>query len=206
MRHAMSPIMAQRMTQNMILAPRMIQSMEILQLPIMALQERIQQELQENPVLELQDSTDERSRRRGDELDGADRRAGGRRAIPAQGTGHRRERQQRAGLRPPGSAEQGLGRPLQRGAPPLAQRHRRGGRQEARRHAEHGVAAAVAARLPQRPARLPRHAAEQARADALRHRPHRRQRLPRRARRERRERAARCHRWKSWPRSYDRRR
>jgi RNA polymerase sigma-54 factor len=33
--------------------------MEILQLPIMALQERIQQELQENPVLELKDSSDE---------------------------------------------------------------------------------------------------------------------------------------------------
>src|SRR5438445_13315536 len=46
----------QRMDQRMILAPRMIQSMEILQLPIMALQERIQQELQENPVLELKDS------------------------------------------------------------------------------------------------------------------------------------------------------
>jgi hypothetical protein len=41
------------------LAPRMIQSMEILQLPIMTLQERIQQELQENPVLELKDSSDE---------------------------------------------------------------------------------------------------------------------------------------------------
>jgi RNA polymerase sigma-54 factor len=50
--------MSQRMTQTqqMVLAPRMIQSMEILQLPIMALQERIQQELQENPVLELKDS------------------------------------------------------------------------------------------------------------------------------------------------------
>jgi RNA polymerase sigma-54 factor len=34
------------------MAPRMIQSMEILQLPIMALQERIEQELSENPVLE----------------------------------------------------------------------------------------------------------------------------------------------------------
>src|SRR5947209_8681474 len=42
--------------QMMILAPRMIQSMEILQLPIMALQERIQQELQENPVLELKET------------------------------------------------------------------------------------------------------------------------------------------------------
>ncbi len=50
--------MTQRMEQKMILAPRMIQSMEILQLPIMALQERIQQELQENPVLELKDSAD----------------------------------------------------------------------------------------------------------------------------------------------------
>ncbi len=49
--------MSQRMDQRMILAPRMIQSMEILQLPIMALQERIQQELQENPVLELKEET-----------------------------------------------------------------------------------------------------------------------------------------------------
>jgi RNA polymerase sigma-54 factor len=42
-----------------VLAPRMIQSMEILQLPIMELQERIQQELQENPVLELKETSDE---------------------------------------------------------------------------------------------------------------------------------------------------
>src|SRR5438105_11960859 len=48
--------LSQRMDQRMILAPRMIQSMEILQLPIMALQERIQQELQENPVLELKEA------------------------------------------------------------------------------------------------------------------------------------------------------
>jgi RNA polymerase sigma-54 factor len=44
--------MSQRMEQKMILAPRMIQSMEILQLATMALQERIEQELQDNPVLE----------------------------------------------------------------------------------------------------------------------------------------------------------
>ncbi len=37
----------------------MIQSMEILQLPIMALQERIQQELQENPVLELKEAKED---------------------------------------------------------------------------------------------------------------------------------------------------
>lgn len=44
-----------RLVQKQILAPRMIQSMEILQLPIMALQERIDQELQENPILDLQE-------------------------------------------------------------------------------------------------------------------------------------------------------
>ena len=42
-----------RLVQRQVLAPRMIQSMEILQLPIMALQERIEQEIQENPVLDL---------------------------------------------------------------------------------------------------------------------------------------------------------
>src|ERR1041385_6731705 len=47
--------MSQRLEQKMILAPRMIQSMEILQLPVMALQERIEHELQENPVLELRE-------------------------------------------------------------------------------------------------------------------------------------------------------
>jgi RNA polymerase sigma-54 factor len=41
-----------KMSQQMKLAPRMIQSMEILQLPIMALKERIEQELSENPLLE----------------------------------------------------------------------------------------------------------------------------------------------------------
>ena len=42
-----------RMEQRLKLAPHMIQSMEILQLPILALQERIEQELNSNPVLEL---------------------------------------------------------------------------------------------------------------------------------------------------------
>lgn len=40
-----------KMSQQMRLAPRMIQSMEILQLPYLALQERIEQELEENVVL-----------------------------------------------------------------------------------------------------------------------------------------------------------
>jgi len=42
-----------RLVQKQVLAPRMIQSMEILQLPVMALQERIEQEMQENEALEL---------------------------------------------------------------------------------------------------------------------------------------------------------
>ncbi|MBC8469999.1 MAG: RNA polymerase factor sigma-54 [Planctomycetes bacterium] len=42
-----------RMEQRMKLAPHMIQSMEILQLSILALQERIEQELNSNPVLEM---------------------------------------------------------------------------------------------------------------------------------------------------------
>ncbi len=44
-----------RQVQVQKLAPRMIQSMEILQLPMMALQERIDQEMNENPLLEFQD-------------------------------------------------------------------------------------------------------------------------------------------------------
>lgn len=42
-----------RLVQKQVLAPRMIQSMEILQLPILALEERIDQEMEENPVLEI---------------------------------------------------------------------------------------------------------------------------------------------------------
>ncbi|MFU7559951.1 RNA polymerase factor sigma-54 [Stieleria sp. JC731] len=44
-----------RLVQTQKLAPRMIQSMEILQLPMLALQERIEQEMNENPLLEQQE-------------------------------------------------------------------------------------------------------------------------------------------------------
>jgi RNA polymerase sigma-54 factor len=43
-----------RLQQQMRLSPRMIQAMEILQLPMLALQERIEAELESNPVLEMQ--------------------------------------------------------------------------------------------------------------------------------------------------------
>ena len=45
-----------RMEQRMKLSPRMIQSMEILQLPALALEERIEQEMEQNPVLELREA------------------------------------------------------------------------------------------------------------------------------------------------------
>src|SRR3954469_24009591 len=44
-----------RLEQKQILAPRMIQSMEILQLPIIDLQAKIEKDLQENPFLELKE-------------------------------------------------------------------------------------------------------------------------------------------------------
>ncbi|MCI0498975.1 MAG: RNA polymerase factor sigma-54 [Planctomycetales bacterium] len=49
-----------RMEQKMKLAPRMIQSMEVLQLPMLALQEKIETELNSNPVLEMTENRDER--------------------------------------------------------------------------------------------------------------------------------------------------
>jgi RNA polymerase sigma-54 factor len=48
-----------QMAQKQVLAPRMIQSMEILQLPLIALQERIEQEMEDNPVLDQIEPTEE---------------------------------------------------------------------------------------------------------------------------------------------------
>jgi RNA polymerase sigma-54 factor len=45
-----------RTEMRQLLTPRMIQSMEILQLPLMALEERIEQEIQGNPVLEMREN------------------------------------------------------------------------------------------------------------------------------------------------------
>jgi RNA polymerase sigma-54 factor len=45
-----------RTEMRQLLTPRMIQSMEILQLPLMALEERIEQEIQNNPVLEMREA------------------------------------------------------------------------------------------------------------------------------------------------------
>src|SRR5690606_13668205 len=45
-----------RQEMRQLLTPRMIQSMEILQLPLALLEERIEQELQQNPVLEIKEA------------------------------------------------------------------------------------------------------------------------------------------------------
>jgi RNA polymerase sigma-54 factor len=51
--------MRMEMGQRQLLTPRMIQSMEILQLPLALLEERIEQELQSNPVLEMNEGESE---------------------------------------------------------------------------------------------------------------------------------------------------
>ncbi len=51
----MEMTMQPRLEQRLKMAPQIIQSIEILQLPLMALQERIEQEQLENPLLELED-------------------------------------------------------------------------------------------------------------------------------------------------------
>ncbi|USN99996.1 MAG: RNA polymerase factor sigma-54 [Phycisphaeraceae bacterium] len=53
-----------KLGQQMKLAPRMIQSMEILQMPLAELQERIEQELASNPTLELVEIEPDESERR----------------------------------------------------------------------------------------------------------------------------------------------
>ena len=55
----MEMTMQPRLEQRLIMAPQIIQSIEILQLPLLALQERVEQEQLENPVLELQESLPE---------------------------------------------------------------------------------------------------------------------------------------------------
>lgn len=57
MRLDQSQFLSQEMRQT--LSPQMIQAMEILQLPMLALQERIDQEMETNPVLELGASNEE---------------------------------------------------------------------------------------------------------------------------------------------------
>lgn len=54
MSHSMSQVITQAMRQEQRLTPQLIQSMDILQLPLMALEQRINEELEQNPVLEYE--------------------------------------------------------------------------------------------------------------------------------------------------------
>ena len=139
-----------KLVQKQKLAPRMIQSMEILQLPIMALQERIEQEMEENPVLEMAeedpDLPEEPSITR----------------MPDAPTEEERE----LVIDETKNNEDDFERLLKmdeewpdhfRGASSsLEHAAGRRGRSQARRHGQHGRAAAVAARLSARPVRLVR--------------------------------------------------
>ena len=55
----LSQSLSMRPEMRQLLTPRMIQSMEILQMPLAALEERIEQELQSNPVLEFREGESE---------------------------------------------------------------------------------------------------------------------------------------------------
>ena len=66
--------MSMRMDQRQILTPRMIQSMEILQMPVMALEERIEQEMETNPTLEMRQDKDAKGAKQ-DDYDGGDNRS-----------------------------------------------------------------------------------------------------------------------------------
>ena len=143
-----------RMVQKQVLAPRMIQSMEILQLPILALQERIEQEIEENPVLDLQEDDPD--------LPAETAEAEARGLDPDAPTEEERElvidetTQQRGRLRAADEDGRGVARPLRGTLPSLAGRGGRGRRAEARRHGQHDRPAAVAAGLPPRPVGLVR--------------------------------------------------
>ena len=51
--------MSHQMKLGQQLSPKMIQSMEILQLPLIDLRERVEQELANNPILELRERSSE---------------------------------------------------------------------------------------------------------------------------------------------------
>ena len=76
-----------QMDQRMVLAPRMIQSMEILQLPMLALQERIEQEMLSNPVLEQDEPYESADRQQSDQVPRPSRTDTGWRKTSAGGRG-----------------------------------------------------------------------------------------------------------------------
>lgn len=78
-----------RLDQRMKLAPRMIQSMEILQMAQQALEERIEQELSSNPTLEIREPGADREELEAERVqDDRDNREGERELVVADGQEH----------------------------------------------------------------------------------------------------------------------
>src|SRR5436190_3665309 len=75
-----APVMRMEMGQRQLLTPRMIQRIEIPQLPLALLEERIEQELQSNPVLEMNEGESE-AEVINDAADGQAERAEGEEAL-----------------------------------------------------------------------------------------------------------------------------
>ncbi len=164
-----------RMVQKQVLAPRMIQSMEILQLPILALQERIEQEIEENPVLDLREEDPDLP------AEAAEGRAAEAPDAPT-------EEERELVIDETHSNEDDFERLMKMDEewpdhfeeqhPALAGRGGRGRRAEARRHGQHGGPAAIAAGLSPRSVGLVRARAGVAGDGRADHLQPRHQRLP----------------------------
>ncbi|MHC4599876.1 MAG: RNA polymerase factor sigma-54, partial [Planctomycetota bacterium] len=62
--------LSQRLQQKLLLAPQIIQSIEILQLPLLELDKLIQDELEENPVLEIKEAPGDGEKKKTEEEEG----------------------------------------------------------------------------------------------------------------------------------------
>ena len=160
-----------RLVQKQVLAPRMIQSMEILQLPIMALQERIEQEMQENRCSNMQEEDPGSAGRSKPKTENPDAPTPEERELVVDETKDNEDDFERLM-----NMDEEWPDHFEERAAPSSTRDRRGRRPQARRHGQHGRPAAIAARLFARSARLVRSrraTAADVRPDHLQPRPQR---------------------------------
>ena len=139
-----------QMAQKQVLAPRMIQSMEILQLPIMALQERIEQEMEDNPVLDQIEPTGEEAESPLDAtVENPDAPADTEKELVVNDDQNNEDDFERL----PQYGGQFTGR-LRGAKSSVARRNRGGGRSSPRRHGKHGRSPRIVAGLSESPTRL----------------------------------------------------
>ena len=135
-----------QLAQKQVLAPRMIQSMEILQLPIMALQERIEQEMEEQS-----DARPGRGRRRRDRRDRptVEEDVDAASASPTRArAGRRRRPNNEDDFERLLNMAENLPDDFEERSRPSLESHRRRRRSPARRDGQHGGPAGIARRLP----------------------------------------------------------